>query len=112
MRASLLMLLLLAAGPAAAEAAGSDADAPVLASGAANGSGRAAAGSPWSSVLTVREQQIADLIARGMSNRGIAEELVISPATAARHVANIMAKLGVNSRAQIAAWTAEQRPAQ
>jgi predicted ATPase/DNA-binding CsgD family transcriptional regulator len=61
------------------------------------------------SVLTGREQQIAQLIARGLSNRAIAQELVISPATAARHVANIMAKLGLNSRAQVAAWTAEQR---
>jgi len=68
--------------------------------------GRAAtAGQP--SVLTGREQQIALLIARGLSNRAIADELVISPATAARHVANILAKLGLNSRAQVAAWTAD-----
>jgi predicted ATPase/DNA-binding CsgD family transcriptional regulator len=63
------------------------------------------------SLLTARELQIAHLIARGLSNRAIAEELVISPATAARHVANILAKLGLNSRAQVAAWTAEQRSA-
>jgi len=36
--------------------------------------------------------------------KAIAEELYISPATAARHVANIMLKLGFRSRAQIAAW--------
>jgi predicted ATPase/DNA-binding CsgD family transcriptional regulator/Tfp pilus assembly protein PilF len=59
-------------------------------------------------VLTARERQIAELIARGLSNRGIAAELVISPATAARHVANIFTKLGVTSRAQVAAWTAER----
>jgi predicted ATPase/DNA-binding CsgD family transcriptional regulator len=58
-------------------------------------------------VLTPREQQIAQLIARGLSNRAIAAELIISPATAARHVANIFSKLGVTSRAQVAAWTAE-----
>ena len=63
------------------------------------------------SVLTAREIEIADLIARGLSNRAIAEELVISPATAARHVANILGKLGVNSRAQVAAWTVRQRAA-
>jgi predicted ATPase/DNA-binding CsgD family transcriptional regulator len=63
------------------------------------------------SVLTAREQQIAHLIARGLSNRAIGAELVISPATAARHVANILAKLGLNSRAQVAAWTADQRSA-
>ena len=58
------------------------------------------------STLTPREQQIAELIARGYSNRAIAGELVISPATAARHVANILGKLGFTSRAQIAAWAA------
>jgi predicted ATPase/DNA-binding CsgD family transcriptional regulator len=59
-----------------------------------------------SSPLTPRELQISELIARGLSNRAIASELVISPATAARHVANILAKLGFTSRAQIAAWAA------
>jgi len=56
--------------------------------------------------LTPRERQIVALIARGCSNRAIAEELVISPATAARHVANILLKLGFSSRAQVAAWAA------
>jgi predicted ATPase/DNA-binding CsgD family transcriptional regulator len=78
---------------------------------AVNGAGRSAAGPAAPSVLTTREQQIAQLIARGLSNRAIAEELVISTATAARHVANILAKLGLNSRAQVAAWTTEQRSA-
>jgi predicted ATPase/DNA-binding CsgD family transcriptional regulator len=58
--------------------------------------------------LTAREREIAALIARGLSNRGIAGELVISPATAARHVANILAKLGFSSRAQVAAWAAQR----
>jgi predicted ATPase/DNA-binding CsgD family transcriptional regulator len=57
--------------------------------------------------LTARELQITTLIARGLSNRGIADELVISPATAARHVANIFSKLGFSSRAQVAAWVAQ-----
>ncbi len=56
--------------------------------------------------LTPRELEIVALIAEGHSNRGIAEELVISPATAARHVANILLKLGFSSRAQVAAWAA------
>jgi predicted ATPase/DNA-binding CsgD family transcriptional regulator len=60
--------------------------------------------------LTPREQEIVALIARGASNKGIADELVISPATAARHVANILTKLGFTSRAQIAAWTAARQP--
>jgi RNA polymerase sigma factor (sigma-70 family) len=54
--------------------------------------------------LTPREHEIVQLIARGLSNREIADELVISPATAARHVANILAKLGFSSRTQVASW--------
>jgi DNA-binding NarL/FixJ family response regulator len=61
------------------------------------------------SSLTPREHQIASLVAEGRSNKGIAEELSISPTTAARHVANILAKLGFTSRTQIAAWFAGQR---
>src|SRR5262252_2768998 len=60
--------------------------------------------------LTPREREVAALVASGRSNRAIAEELVISPATAARHVANILAKLGFNSRGQIAAWAADRPP--
>ena len=59
--------------------------------------------------LTARERQVAALVADGRSNKGIAGELVISPATAARHVTNILAKLGFSSRTQIAAWAADQR---
>jgi predicted ATPase/DNA-binding CsgD family transcriptional regulator len=54
--------------------------------------------------LTTRELEIAGLIADGASNKAIGERLHITTATAARHVANIMGKLGVNTRAQIAAW--------
>ncbi|HEY2285057.1 MAG TPA: helix-turn-helix transcriptional regulator, partial [Streptosporangiaceae bacterium] len=61
-------------------------------------------------LLTSRELQIAQLVARGLSNRGIADELIISPATAARHVANIFGKLGFTSRSQVAAWVAEHYP--
>ncbi|WP_433336841.1 ATP-binding protein [Spirillospora sp. CA-294931] len=62
------------------------------------------------STLTAREVEIARLVARGLSNRGIAEELVISPATVARHVTNILTKLGFGSRAQVAAWAVENLP--
>jgi len=72
---------------------------------AANGPAPGAhAGPALPAVLTAREREIAALIAAGYSNRAIAEELVIAPATAARHVANILAKLGFTSRAQVAAW--------
>jgi DNA-binding CsgD family transcriptional regulator len=59
--------------------------------------------------LTPREREVAALVASGRSNRAIADELVISPATAARHVANILAKLGFSSRVQIAAWAADRQ---
>ena len=60
-------------------------------------------------LLTPRERQIAALVASGCSNKAIAGELYISPATAARHVANILAKLGFRSRTQIAVWAADQQ---
>ena len=58
--------------------------------------------------LTSREHEIAVLVAQGLSNREIGKLLFISQATVARHIANIFAKLGVNSRAQLAAWIAAQ----
>ncbi|MEV0586226.1 tetratricopeptide repeat protein [Nonomuraea sp. NPDC050310] len=61
------------------------------------------------SLLTAREREVVALLVRGLSNRKIGEELVISTATAARHVANIMLKLGFSSRTQVAAWALEQR---
>ena len=67
------------------------------------------AGLPLPNQLTPRERQIIELIATGLSNRQIAEELVIAPATAARHVANILAKLEFSSRSQIAAWAKSAR---
>ena len=55
-------------------------------------------------LLTARERDVVALLAAGLSNRAIASELFITPATAARHVANILAKLGFSSRSQVAAW--------
>jgi non-specific serine/threonine protein kinase len=56
------------------------------------------------SPLTAREQEVARLLARGFSNRQIADELVISLHTAQRHVENILSKLALSSRTQVAAW--------
>ena len=72
--------------------------------------GGAHRGPSLSTPLTPREHEIVKLIARGLSNREIADELVISPATAARHVANILAKLGYSSRTQIASWATRHEP--
>jgi predicted ATPase/DNA-binding CsgD family transcriptional regulator len=56
--------------------------------------------------LTRRERDVAALVARGLSNGEIAGELVISARTVETHVQHIMDKLGVGTRAQIAAWSA------
>jgi predicted ATPase/pimeloyl-ACP methyl ester carboxylesterase/DNA-binding CsgD family transcriptional regulator len=57
--------------------------------------------------LTGREREVAVRIARGLTNRQIADELVISAATAERHVVNIFNKLGFHARSQLAAWVVE-----
>src|ERR1700694_2419522 len=56
--------------------------------------------------LTAREREIASLISRGLTNRQIGLELAISERTVGAHVQNILNKLGVGNRAQIAACPA------
>ena len=61
--------------------------------------------------LSARETQVAQLVARGLTNRQIAETLVLSERTAGNHVQHILTKLGLHNRTQIAAWvgsTADQ----
>jgi predicted ATPase/DNA-binding NarL/FixJ family response regulator len=60
-------------------------------------------------LLTSREEEIAALLAQGLSNKAIAKSLVIAQRTAETHVANVLVKLGLTSRSQVAAWVAEQR---
>jgi DNA-binding CsgD family transcriptional regulator len=59
--------------------------------------------------LTARELEVLRLVARGLSNRAIAAELVLSDKTVARHVSNIFTKVGVHSRAAAAAWAHDHR---
>jgi DNA-binding CsgD family transcriptional regulator len=56
--------------------------------------------------LTAREREIAVFLADGLSNRGIAEKLVLSERTVETHVRNLLAKLGLANRTQVAAWAA------
>jgi DNA-binding CsgD family transcriptional regulator len=56
------------------------------------------------SELTRRESEVLTLIAAGKTNQEIAEALVISPNTAAHHVASIIAKLGLPNRTAVAAY--------
>lgn len=61
-------------------------------------------GQSTQSALTRRERQIAELVAEGLTNRAIAERLVISQRTVQGHVEHILAKLDFTSRTQIAVW--------
>jgi DNA-binding NarL/FixJ family response regulator len=54
--------------------------------------------------------QVAGLVAKGWSNRQIAQELVISERSAESHVERIRTRLGFRSRAQIAAWYVASNP--
>lgn len=63
--------------------------------------------SPPSSGLTGREEEVLALIAKGLTNRQIAERLVVSEKTAATHVGHILTKLGLPSRAAATAYAYE-----
>jgi DNA-binding CsgD family transcriptional regulator/tetratricopeptide (TPR) repeat protein len=54
--------------------------------------------------LTRREREIAGLVADGLANRAIAEKLVLSERTVETHVRNLLTKLGLANRTQVAAW--------
>jgi DNA-binding NarL/FixJ family response regulator len=58
--------------------------------------------------LTPREEEVLALIAEGLTNRQIAERLVISEHTARNHVANILDKLGLSRRSEAAAYAARR----
>ena len=57
------------------------------------------------SLLSPRETEIASLVARAMTNRQIAEQLVLSERTVETHVRSILAKLGYTTRTEIATWS-------
>jgi DNA-binding CsgD family transcriptional regulator/tetratricopeptide (TPR) repeat protein len=54
--------------------------------------------------LTARERQVATLIVQGKTNRAIADALFVSERTVDSHVSSILTKLGLATRAQVAAW--------
>ena len=57
--------------------------------------------------LTKRELEVASLVARGLTNRGIAGQLHLSVRTVDTHVDHVLTKLGFNHRAQLVAWAYE-----
>jgi len=59
---------------------------------------------PIASSLTERELEVLGLIARGLTNREIAETMIISEKTVKTHVSNILGKLALDDRTQAAIW--------
>ncbi len=87
-----------------------EAVAVALATPATPGPHRAPSPPPEREPLTQREREIAALLARGDSNRQIADALFIGVGTVNVHVHRILGKLGLYSRQQVANWLAEQEP--
>ncbi|MDQ3784136.1 MAG: LuxR C-terminal-related transcriptional regulator [Actinomycetota bacterium] len=54
--------------------------------------------------MTRREREVAELVAKGLTNREIAEHLFLSERTAQNHVQHILTKLDLSNRSQIAVW--------
>ena len=63
---------------------------------------------PRRAALTPRQREIAALIARGYTNQQVAAELVISRGTVANHIEQILRRLGLSSRVELATWAAQQ----
>jgi len=61
----------------------------------------------WPSGLTDREVEVLRLIARGLSNREVANPLTITPKTAEHHIEHIYTKIGVSARASAALFAME-----
>ncbi|MBP2326940.1 non-specific serine/threonine protein kinase [Kibdelosporangium banguiense] len=60
-------------------------------------------------ILTMRESQVAELVTEGVTNKAIATRLMIAPGTVQAHMANILGKLGLSSRSQIASWVVQHK---
>jgi len=94
------------ADPAGADAAGADAAGAYGAGAGTDAAARTASSSRCTAdrlarILTDREMEVLSMVARGLSNGEIAEQLTISPATAKTHVAHLLTKLDARDRIQL-----------
>jgi non-specific serine/threonine protein kinase len=78
--------------------------------GSASVSDAASAATPPAELaqLTDREREVVELVANGLTNRRIADELVVSERTVEWHVSKLLSRLGLQSRAQLALWALDQ----
>ena len=60
--------------------------------------------------LTPAERRVLHVLQRGLSNRGIAAELVLSPRTVESHISNLLAKTGCDNRSQLLLWALRSEP--
>jgi DNA-binding CsgD family transcriptional regulator len=67
-------------------------------------------GNGWAA-MTDSELAVAKLVASGLTNREVAEQLFVSPHTVSSHLRSVFAKLGINSRLALARVAAEHDPA-
>ena len=59
--------------------------------------------------VTSAEGRVLQRVVQGLSNRGIAEALVLSPRTVESHISNLLAKTGCSSRTQLLLWALAER---
>jgi DNA-binding NarL/FixJ family response regulator len=64
---------------------------------------------PFDVDLTPTEAKVIQLVAKGMSNREIADDLSVSQRTVESHVSNMLGKTGLSNRTELARWAIEQR---
>jgi DNA-binding NarL/FixJ family response regulator len=60
--------------------------------------------------IAPQERNIAELLSHGLSNRQIADQLGVTPGAVANHIVDLLDKLGLQSRAEIAAKIAAESP--
>jgi DNA-binding NarL/FixJ family response regulator len=69
-----------------------------------------AAGRRGFDMLSRREREVVPLLAAGLSNAEIAKQLFITPKTVEHHVTNILGRLGLRTRTEVAAWAHRESP--